>query len=127
MCVGFMRLFDLVENKSISVADMCGLGWEERGVAWQWRCRLWAWEEELLEECMILLHDISLQINSTNHWQWMLDPSGSYSVWSVYQKLTTQEFPSFYATSDLIWHKTGSLEDFYFALASSSKAVADKE
>jgi len=40
----FRRLFDLAENKSISVADMCGLWWEEGVAAWQWRRRLWAWE-----------------------------------------------------------------------------------
>jgi len=31
LCVQFGRLFDLAANKSISVADMCSLGWEDRG------------------------------------------------------------------------------------------------
>jgi len=87
------------------VADMTSLRWEEGGAAWQWRHRMWAWEEEMLGEGRILLFGISLHNNSTNHWQWRLDPSGSYSVWDVYQKLIKQEFPSFDATSDSIWHK----------------------
>jgi len=47
-------------NKSISAAAMCDLGWEEGGAAWQWRRRLWACKDDLLGECRILLHDISL-------------------------------------------------------------------
>lgn len=50
----FRLLFDLV------VADMCGLGWEDGGAAWQWRRRLWVGEDELLGECRILLHDFSV-------------------------------------------------------------------
>lgn len=79
-------------------------GWEEGGTAWQWCPRLRAWEEELLE-CRILLYDISLQNNSADYWQWRLDPRNIYSVRSVYQKLTSQEFLSFDGTSDFIWHK----------------------
>jgi hypothetical protein len=36
-CVRFNRLFELVENKSTSVASMYSLGWEEGGEAWMWR------------------------------------------------------------------------------------------
>jgi len=47
-----------------------------RGEAWRWRRRLWAWEEEeLLEECRLLLHDVSLQTSVSNVWQWLPDPS----------------------------------------------------
>jgi hypothetical protein len=42
--VKFRRLFDLFNNKSGSVTDMCELGWEEGGAAWQWRRQLWTWE-----------------------------------------------------------------------------------
>ena len=42
LCQHFSRLFDLAENKSISVATLFSLGWEEGGKAWQWRRRLWA-------------------------------------------------------------------------------------
>jgi hypothetical protein len=31
LCVHFRRLFNMAENRSISVVDMCGLWWEERG------------------------------------------------------------------------------------------------
>jgi len=48
LCVRLRRPFHLAENKSISVAEMCGLGWEESGAPWKRRCRAWAWEEEVL-------------------------------------------------------------------------------
>ncbi|MCH85634.1 HcrVf2 protein-like protein [Trifolium medium] len=40
----------IIGNKSISVADMCELGWEEGGAAWQWGRQLWVWEEEMTGE-----------------------------------------------------------------------------
>ena len=46
--VRFRRLFDLAENKTISVAEMFSLGVEQGGEGWRWRHRLWAWEEESL-------------------------------------------------------------------------------
>ncbi|RHN70051.1 putative reverse transcriptase zinc-binding domain-containing protein [Medicago truncatula] len=105
LCVRFGRLLDLAVNKSISVADMFELGWDEGGEAWQWRRRLWAWEEELLGECRILLSDVSLQLNTTDQWVWRLDPSSGYSVSGVYQMLTSQPVQTFEVLADLIWHK----------------------
>ena len=55
MCVQYRRIFDLAVNKSITVVEMCNLGWEDDGAAWQCCRRLWAWEEDLLGECRILL------------------------------------------------------------------------
>lgn len=83
---------------------MCALVWEEDGVAWQWRHRLWEWEEALLGECRILLHNIPMQVNVTDKWQWKLDPDDGYSVRGVYQLLNDQEFHSPEAILDLIWH-----------------------
>jgi len=50
--------------------------------------RLWVWEEDLLAECRLLLSDVSLQPLSYDVWQWLLDPSGGYSVRRVYAMLT---------------------------------------
>jgi len=66
----FSRLFDLALNKSITVKEMFVLGWGVWGEAWRWCRRLWEWEEELLEECRILLANISLQPLSYDVWQW---------------------------------------------------------
>jgi hypothetical protein len=115
LSVRFGRLFNLAVNKSISVADMCELGWDEGGEAWQWRRRLWAWEEELLGECRILLSDISLQHNSTDRWVWRLDPLNGYSVRGVYQMLTSQPVQTSEVLSDLIWHKQVPLKVSIFA------------
>ncbi|MCI85422.1 protein kinase, partial [Trifolium medium] len=46
LSVQFRRLFDLSSNKLVSVAEMCELGWEEGGAAWQWRRQLRVWEEK---------------------------------------------------------------------------------
>ncbi|GAU37855.1 hypothetical protein TSUD_22710 [Trifolium subterraneum] len=66
--VRYRRLSDLATNQSISVANMCQLGWEEGGEGWQWHRQLWVWEAELLEECTGLLYDIVLQANNTDSW-----------------------------------------------------------
>jgi len=58
--VRFSRLFELLENKLLTVAQMFQLGWEEGGDAWKWRRGLWAWEEELLVECRLLLLSVVL-------------------------------------------------------------------
>jgi len=43
----YIRLFELVDNKMMSVAEVNLLGWG-RGETWKWRRRLLAWEEELM-------------------------------------------------------------------------------
>jgi len=40
--VQFPRLFDLAENKEVTVREMEGRGWAVGGGAWEWRRRLWA-------------------------------------------------------------------------------------
>jgi len=46
--VRFRRLFNLSENKLLTVAQMHDLGWDVGGEAWKLRRRLRALEEELL-------------------------------------------------------------------------------
>lgn len=87
-----------------------------RGEAWRWRRRLWAWEEEeLLEECRLLLHDVSLQTSVSNVWQWLPDPSWGYSVRGVYDMLTSKESPQMQNDLELIQHKQVSLKVTIFA------------
>jgi hypothetical protein len=62
-------------------------------------------EENLLEECRILLHDICLQYNFIDQWLWRIDPISGYSVSGVYMMLTSQEAPSSDVITNLIWHK----------------------
>jgi len=103
LCVHFRRLFDLAENKSITVANLFSLGLK-RGEAWKWRSRLWAWEEELLEECMTLLFGVSLETNFSDQWLWLPDSSGGYSDRVAYHLLTTKDIPLADSTAELIWH-----------------------
>ncbi|GAU52005.1 hypothetical protein TSUD_418090 [Trifolium subterraneum] len=101
----YRRLYDLATNKSLSVADMRELGWEEGGMAWQWRRRLWVWEEEMLGECIGLLHTIVLQTNISDSWIWRYDIGGGYSVRGAYSVLTTLDGVIMAGASELIWHK----------------------
>lgn len=57
----FRRLYDLLENKSVKVVEMCSLGWAEDNDGWKWRHRLLVSEEEHMGECRLLLSSIFLQ------------------------------------------------------------------
>jgi hypothetical protein len=48
----FGRLYELAENKLVTVSEMFVLGWGVGGEAWKWQRRLLAWEEELVVECV---------------------------------------------------------------------------
>jgi hypothetical protein len=80
LCVRFRRLFDLAENKTISVANLFSSGLAREGGGWSWRRRLWAWEEDLLEECRALLFDVVLFPNVSDKWVWLPDIANGYSV-----------------------------------------------
>ena len=41
-----------------------------------------------MRECSILLHNIVLQVNVTDKWSWLLDPSNGYLVWEAYRFIT---------------------------------------
>jgi hypothetical protein len=58
----FGRLFDLAENKLITVHDMYEAGWGVGGEAWKWRRRLYAWEEDLVLECTVHLSNVVLDL-----------------------------------------------------------------
>jgi hypothetical protein len=48
VCVS--RLFEVVDNKLETVAEMHFLGLEVNGEAWKWSRSLFAWEENLVRE-----------------------------------------------------------------------------
>jgi len=48
LSVWFRRMFDLAENKTITVANLFSLGLGQEGEGWSWRRKLWAWEEDML-------------------------------------------------------------------------------
>jgi hypothetical protein len=103
-CCHFARLFELTTNKFSMVADMFRCGWEAGGESWSWRRRLWAWEEEMLEECRLLLANVSVQSNVYDRWQWDSDTHEGYTVKGAYKCLTTPVSPIIVATDDLVWH-----------------------
>jgi len=113
--IRFNRLFDLVLNKSIIVKDMFSLGWGASGVGWQWCRALWVWDEELLEECRLVLSNVSLQPLSYDVWQWQPDSNDGYSVRGVYDMLTTKEMLLGGQCDYLVWHKQVPLKVSIFA------------
>ncbi|GAU37007.1 hypothetical protein TSUD_150430 [Trifolium subterraneum] len=115
LCERFGRLFDLVENKSVSVAEMFLLGWGTGGEAWLWRRPLRAWEEEMLGECQTLLLDIPLHAHSSNRWLWQPDFADGYTVCGAYQLLTDQDMTPLDVAASLIWHTQVPLKVFIFA------------
>lgn len=87
MCVTYMRLYELSENRLIYVAGMFSLCQGEGGEAWKWIQMLFAWEEEILGECCALFHDVLLQVDVSDRQQWHLDTVKGYIVCGAYQLL----------------------------------------
>ena len=74
------------------------------GEAWRWRRRLFALEEEMLGEYILVLHNVSLQVDKDDRWLWTLETSQSFSVRSVYKFLTAKPHDSPLAVASL-WNK----------------------
>lgn len=115
LCERFLRLFDLAENKTVTLADMFSIDSMQDGEGWSWRRRLWAWEEELLEECRALLLDVALFHIVSDTWMWLPDPIGGYSVRGAYDLLTVFDNPSVDSALDLVWHRQVPLKISIFA------------
>jgi len=65
-------------------------------------------------ECRTLLHDVSLQTNLSDQWQWQLDHIGVFSSWR-YQLLTSWESPQVEPVADLVLHNQVPLKVSIFA------------
>jgi len=76
---------------------MFSLGWDDGGEACKWR-------EELLEDCRLLLANVTLQINVSDIWLWHPDTTGGYSVRSGYQTLSAHIHLVLDDSEKLIWH-----------------------
>lgn len=83
----FGRLFDLAENKGVSVAEMNELRWRENGETWKWCRRLFAWEE-LVWDCIERLTSIILQVEVEGRWVWTSHSSSCYTVSSAYKYMS---------------------------------------
>jgi len=57
LCERFGPLYLLSDYKAKSVLEIFSLGWREGGEAWKWWRLLFAWEEEMVDECKIILLD----------------------------------------------------------------------
>lgn len=72
----------------------------------KWRQGLLAWEEEMIEECCVLLHNIALLVDNVYRWYWQLDLVASYTVSDAYDQFLTyiDQYVHSYLP-DFIWHK----------------------
>jgi len=66
---------------------------------------LLAWEEELVGELILLLHNVTLQVNKDDRWLWTLETSKVFSVRGVYNFLTTQLPLVTSVPVSSLWHK----------------------
>ncbi|XP_004514417.1 uncharacterized protein [Cicer arietinum] len=73
---------------------------------WRWRRQLFAWEEELVEQCRILLANVHLQVNVSDKWSWNNTQGVSYSLKEAYYVLQKEFFASINTPlfQDLVWH-----------------------
>lgn len=81
----FNRLFDLSENKFVTVSEMFHLGRDVNGEAWKWRRRLFVWEEDQVRECKALVFSTILRM------VWRIDGFGS----CTFRKGGEQHLPIF--------------------------------
>jgi len=82
---------------------------------WRWRRGLFAWEEELIGELILLLHNVTLQVNKDDKWLWTLETSKTFSVHSVYKFLTAQLPTATLVPVSSLWHKDVPLKVVLFA------------
>ncbi|RHN64654.1 hypothetical protein MtrunA17_Chr4g0071401 [Medicago truncatula] len=59
---------------------MSALGWGAGGEAWSWKRSLWVWEEEMVEECRILVDIVVVHDNVSDRWQWDSDTNDGYTM-----------------------------------------------
>jgi hypothetical protein len=113
--VRYSRLYDLTVLKGELVFQLSQLGWGENGGAWSWRRRLFAWEEELVRELILLLGNVTLQVNKVDRWLWNLENSKSFTVRSAYNYLTAQIPTDTLVPVASLWHKDIPLKVVLFA------------
>ncbi|GAU40604.1 hypothetical protein TSUD_28100 [Trifolium subterraneum] len=111
----FGRLFELAETKLRTVTEMCSLGWGADGEAWVWKRQLR--EEEMLGECQSLLLNLSLQVQSSDRWQWQPDPNTGYTV-TTKANLVTRDILS--PTAHLCVSGCGAVETAHHLFISCS-------
>ncbi|GAU18573.1 hypothetical protein TSUD_325650 [Trifolium subterraneum] len=105
---------------------MFSLGWRLGGEAWVCRRQLWVWEEEMVRECQTLLSNFSLQVQSSDSWQWQPDLVTCYSVRGAYQLLTSQDSAMLDEAETLILAQADTLEGVHLCMEASTRQVVNE-
>ena len=109
----FGRLYDLSENKMVTVADMSNLGWSVHGDGGKWQRHLLAWEEVVARSS--LFTNIVLQDDVEDKWHWNLHSSQNYTVNNAYHLLSADNINHPFIPVDLTLHKAVPLKICLFA------------
>ena len=75
---------------------------------------MFEWEEELVGEFILLLANVTLQVNNDDRWLWTLETSNSFIVRSLYNTLTIQPHIELPVDAFSIWHKDVPLKVVVF-------------
>jgi hypothetical protein len=86
LCVMFPRLFSLSTSKEAMIVELASV--EDEHITWNfgWRRTLFTWEEELVNNLLALLEEVTLS-NREDRWRWNWDPDG-FSVKSAFDVLS---------------------------------------
>jgi hypothetical protein len=103
--VSYRRLFELAENKLVTVADAKVMGWGESWEARRWCRSPYAWENELLRECVDRLANVILHMEMADPWVWNLHSSKQYTVKSAYGNLTSIDLDFNVGFKHVLWLK----------------------
>jgi hypothetical protein len=110
-----VRLFELTENQSSSVAEMCLLAWGAGGEAWGAGETVVGLGGGNVGRVSDFTSPVFLQVQSPDTWQWQPDLVRGYSVCGAYQLLTSRQLVPQDAVADLIWHWQVPLKVTVFA------------
>ncbi|PNX92914.1 hypothetical protein L195_g016060 [Trifolium pratense] len=102
----------IIRSDIVWVANQGGM-WRVVGREWRCRRRLFAWEEESLLECIGMLVNVFLQVNTDDRWNWRLDQTGHYSFkgeykYFVHDSLSSE--PGFQDAKDIMRNKLAPLK-----------------
>ncbi|XP_073224723.1 uncharacterized protein [Cicer arietinum] len=102
----FSRLFHLSLQQEKNVVVMLEMLRREDIQGRRWRRQLFALEEELVEQCRILLVNVHLQVNVSDKWSWNNTQGVSYSINEAYFVLRKEFVVSINTPpfQDLVWH-----------------------
>ncbi|XP_057803730.1 uncharacterized protein LOC131019067 [Salvia miltiorrhiza] len=81
----FPRLFQLCENKNVSIEESGR--WENGSWSWElkWRRELFEWEKWLVNDLIVIISDGFSCSGNSDEWRWKATKNGKFTTKSAYQ------------------------------------------